>query len=411
MRYKICIALSVLLIAALVVTAICFPQSIMVMVVLGIAAVIVIIIGYYSVVKPLAAVRNGFDLLRSQDFGSRLRKTGQADADKVIELFNRMMETMKSERLKLMEQNLFLTKLIDVSPLGIAICDFDDNVIQMNPVYRKLQTPAIESVLLSLKPDESRVVRLASSQIYRCSRLWFMDSGFQRTCYIIEVLTKDIIESERGVFGTIVRTLGHEVNNTLAPVISVLDSLEDMCGGDGDLLRVIAGSRDSCMNLVEFVRGYSGVVKLPVPVVANVDIAEELKRLLPVFQSVTGENVKLRLDVVRKPITLKVDMMLIERALVNIVKNASESIGEREGGEIVISVDGNRIKIMDNGQGISDEVSAKLFTPFFSTKRPDRGLGLMLVADILRSHNAWFSLKTNKQTGLTEFEIKFYGGR
>lgn len=407
MRYKICIALSVLLIAALVVTAICFPQSIMVMVVLGIAAVIVIIIGYYSVVKPLAAVRNGFDLLRSQDFGSRLRKTGQADADKVIELFNRMMETMKSERLKLMEQNLFLTKLIDVSPLGIAICDFDDNVIQMNPVYRKLQTPAIESVLLSLKPDESRVVRLASSQIYRCSRLWFMDSGFQRTCYIIEVLTKDIIESERGVFGTIVRTLGHEVNNTLAPVISVLDSLEDMCGGDGDLLRVIAGSRDSCMNLVEFVRGYSGVVKLPVPVVANVDIAEELKRLLPVFQSVTGENVKLRLDVVRKPITLKVDMMLIERALVNIVKNASESIGEREGGEIVISVDGNRIKIMDNGQGISDEVSAKLFTPFFSTKRPDRGLGLMLVADILRSHNAWFSLKTNKQTGLTEFEIKF----
>lgn len=407
MRYKICIALSVLLIAALVVTAICFPQSIMVMVVLGIAAVIVIIIGYYSVVKPLAAVRNGFDLLRSQDFGSRLRKTGQADADKVIELFNRMMETMKSERLKLMEQNLFLTKLIDVSPLGIAICDFDDNVIQMNPVYRKLQTPAIESVLLSLKPDESRVVRLASSQIYRCSRLWFMDSGFQRTCYIIEVLTKDIIESERGVFGTIVRTLGHEVNNTLAPVISVLDSLEDMCGGDGDLLSVIAGSRDSCMNLVEFVRGYSGVVKLPVPVVANVDIAEELKRLLPVFQSVTGENVKLRLDVVRKPITLKVDMMLIERALVNIVKNASESIGEREGGEIVISVDGNRIKIMDNGQGISDEVSAKLFTPFFSTKRPDRGLGLMLVADILRSHNAWFSLKTNKQTGLTEFEIKF----
>lgn len=407
MRYKIYIALSVLLIAALVVTAICFPQSIMVMVVLGIAAVIVIIIGYYSVVKPLAAVRNGFDLLRSQDFGSRLRKTGQADADKVIELFNRMMETMKSERLKLMEQNLFLTKLIDVSPLGIAICDFDDNVIQMNPVYRKLQTPAIESVLLSLKPDESRVVRLASSQIYRCSRLWFMDSGFQRTCYIIEVLTKDIIESERGVFGTIVRTLGHEVNNTLAPVISVLDSLEDMCGGDGDLLRVIAGSRDSCMNLVEFVRGYSGVVKLPVPVVANVDIAEELKRLLPVFQSVTGENVKLRLDVVRKPITLKVDMMLIERALVNIVKNASESIGEREGGEIVISVDGNRIKIMDNGQGISDEVSAKLFTPFFSTKRPDRGLGLMLVADILRSHNAWFSLKTNKQTGLTEFEIKF----
>lgn len=400
--------MSVMLTVATVVLAILRQGSGMLIAGAGVAAVIMTVSGYYSVAKPLRAVRNGFDLLRSQDFGSRLRKTGQADADRIIDLFNRMMGTMKGERLKLMEQNLFLTKLIEVSPLGIAICDFDDNVIQTNRVYRNLQTPALERVLIALKPDETRVVRLASSQIYRCWRLWFMDSGFRRTFYIVEVLTDDIIQSERAVFSKVVRTIGHEVNNTLAPVVSVLESLAEMCN-DREVVRVIDGCHGSCLNLTDFVRGYADVVKLPDPVLTEVEMPVEIERLMPVLQSVAGGNVKVSLEPSVELSKLKVDMMLIERALVNIVKNASESIGDRGDGEITIAVNGRRLCVTDNGRGISDDVSAKLFTPFFSTKCPDRGLGLMLVADVLRSHNASFSLKTHPDTGLTTFEIRFLG--
>ena len=70
-----------------------------------------------SVAKPLNAVQNGLYLLRDQDFGSRLRRTGQPDADKVVELYNTLIASMKAERLKKLEQERFLTLVVDASPL------------------------------------------------------------------------------------------------------------------------------------------------------------------------------------------------------------------------------------------------------------------------------------------------------
>lgn len=99
----------------------------------------------------------------------------------------------------------------------------------------------------------------------------------------------------------------------------------------------------------------------------------------------------------------------MERVMINIVKNSIESIGACPDGIVDIAVSSSSIIVTDNGKGISDEVSGKLFTPFFSTKRPDRGLGLMLITDILRAHSAHFSLSTSHKTGLTTFSIDFCG--
>lgn len=98
------------------------------------------------------------------------------------------------------------------------------------------------------------------------------------------------------------------------------------------------------------------------------------------------------------------DPVLMQRVLINLVKNAVESIGGRQG-HIRLRVEGKTLAVTDDGLGISPEAAQRIFTPFFSTKRPDRGLGLMLVADILRSHNAGFSLAT--AGGETTFLITF----
>lgn len=407
MTYRILFLSAIALAISLIVATIC-GSSILTITLIGAALLLALALTFQAVTKPLEAIKSGFDLLRSQDFNSRLRKTGQTDADKVIAIFNQMMATMKAERLKLMEQELFLGKLIEVSPLGIAICDFDDNIIKSNPIFRKIQNPELLSILASLNPDETRVLRLASSQIYRCARLWFMDSGFRRTFYIIEILTDDIIKSERAVFNTIIRTIGHEVNNTLGSVISVLDSINEIHNADESIGAALTGTRESCSNLVAFVGGYASVVKLPSPIRTPVDIAAEVSRMVPLFQSVISPNIKLKVDITAPgPSILDIDIMLMERALLNIVKNAAESIGNKPGGEIVIRIEKSGLKIIDNGQGIADDISSKIFTPFFSTKRPDRGLGLMLVTDILRGHGAAFSLYTDRSSGLTMFDIQF----
>lgn len=78
------------------------------------------------------AIRSGMDLLRCQDFASRLRKVGQKDADEVVALYNSVMSNMKAERLKNLEQDSFLSKLIEASPMGIAICKLDGSIETKN---------------------------------------------------------------------------------------------------------------------------------------------------------------------------------------------------------------------------------------------------------------------------------------
>lgn len=79
---------------------------------------------YWKVVKPLHSIASGMELLREQDFSSRLAPVGQAEADRIVEMFNRMMDQLKNERLRLREQNHFLDLLINVSPMGGDYSDF-----------------------------------------------------------------------------------------------------------------------------------------------------------------------------------------------------------------------------------------------------------------------------------------------
>lgn len=95
-------------------------------------SLIVLFYFYRKVVKPLNSIASGMDLLREQDFSSRLASVGQAEADRIVEMFNRMMDQLKNERLRLREQNHFLDLLINVSPMGVIILTFDEQISMLN---------------------------------------------------------------------------------------------------------------------------------------------------------------------------------------------------------------------------------------------------------------------------------------
>ena len=188
--------------------------------------------------------------------------------------------------------------------------------------------------------------------------------------------------------------------------MSVLESLQGIHADDSYLAEPIAVSNESCMNLVRFVRGYSELAKLPAPCLQRVDLNEEMKRLTPFLSSMAHEGVDVVLEEHETPVAVEIDPMLIERVVVNVVKNGVESIGPGKG-QIRVVVSPRALDIVDTGRGVSKEQENLIFTPFFSTKRSDRGLGLMLVADILRAHKASFSLTTDRASRLTTFHIAF----
>ncbi len=374
---------------------------------------------FLSLVRPFSTLSAGMDLVAAQDFASRLSPVGQVDADRLVAMFNKMMLRLKAERLSLEEKNHFLHLLIESSPLGIAILDFDGRISETNPAIMRMLGAddvgqlqgrtfdelaagnEIARAVASLAPGEEKTFRLSDTDIVRCSRRSFIDSGFPHPFVIVESVTEEIIAAEKAAYGKVIRIISHEVNNTLAGVTSVLQTIADSMRSDSTAADVVTTAEscvDRCRSLGSFISSYSDVVKIPYPVLLPVDLASALEALRPFLESMMPRNIALRCDIEPVDAPVMADTVQIEQAVVNIVKNAVESIGNRQDSNITVGLSrqGKNVvlTVSDDGPGIVPDAQGKLFTPFFSTKPGGRGLGLMFVAEILRRHGAAFSLTT-----------------
>lgn len=207
----------------------------------GALATLILIMLYFAMVRPMQAAARGMELLRGHDYSSRLARVGLPDADRIVDLFNSLMDSLKEERLLQNERNSFLTRLIDASPMGILILGFDGEIETANPWARTrlgfgrddnlppldaLSGPIADSIR-SLEPGGVRTVNLrwCGEGIYRISRLWFMDRGFRRQFIMIESLTDEVRLAEKSAYAKVIRLMAHEVNNTLAGMQSTLETL------------------------------------------------------------------------------------------------------------------------------------------------------------------------------------------
>ncbi|MDE6770114.1 MAG: PAS domain-containing protein, partial [Muribaculaceae bacterium] len=106
-------------------------------VVLGVEALFLLVL-FRSVLKPAQTVRHGMDLIAAQDFNNRLVDVGEPEADRVVKLFNTMIDKLRNERLQNMERESFLQLLIEASPMGVVMLDFDGKVSLVNPSFLKI---------------------------------------------------------------------------------------------------------------------------------------------------------------------------------------------------------------------------------------------------------------------------------
>lgn len=410
--------LFILLVAAVIALAAVAILGLSTMVVASVAAVALAIAAwlYFSVIKQLMAVQNGLYLLKAQDFSSRLAKVGDRDADTIVSLFNRLMDTLKEERLKKEEQDQFLQQLIEASPMGIAICSLDGEPRTVNPAYRQLLNPHLDAEIKRLALGQVRTVRTEGSQIYRISRLWFMERGFQRPFILIEKITDEIVKVEKQTYGKVIRTMAHEVNNTLGAMTSVFETLLET-EGDPDVAATLDSCRMRCLSLSEFIKNYAAIVKVPPPSLRPVSLRAEVEKAMPLLTKMADGTATITLN--GTDALVDADPALMQQVIINIIKNAVEAIASApdadapandgihpdNDGKIEIKFEGKTIKFINNGPDIPPEAAENLFTPFFTTKPRGHGLGLMLVAEILRSHRAPFTLTSHSH--LTTFTITF----
>jgi len=385
---------------------------------------IFLIIFYRKIVKPLDTIGNGMDLLKEQDFSSRLSLVGQYEADRIVKIFNRMMEQLKNERLYIREQNHFLDLLINASPMGVVMIDLEGRITSLNPIAVKMlgfpsgtdvvgeKLSGMDSLLakelLDIPLNGVRTIRLNDSSIYKCSHSSFIDKGYHHPFFLLESLTSEVMRAEKKAYEKVIRMIAHEVNNTTAGITSTLDTVESVLEeveNTEDIREVMKVCSDRCYSLSNFITNFANVVKIPEPDLKTADLNEVVFSCIRFMETIClNRNITIHTELCKEKILVNIDSSLFEQVLVNIIKNSAESI--ESDGDIFIRTSASPVclEITDTGKGISKETETKLFTPFFSTKPTGQGIGLIFIREVLTKHGFSFSLKTYAD-GLTRFKI------
>ncbi|MDX2246022.1 MAG: ATP-binding protein [Bacteroidia bacterium] len=391
--------------------------------------IVSLIVAYYlyrSFAKPLTLIRQGVDAIRSQDFQNTLAPVHSPEITALVQVYNEMMAHIREERKEIQAQHYFLEKLIDASPSGILILDYDGFLTYMNPAattllglsenrighsLENIHHPLIQQIS-DMQGGQSRVISLNGISQYKCQMAHFIHRGFARKFLLLEELTRELLDSEKKAYGKVIRMMAHEVNNSVGPINSILHSVLDMQADNlslgaekiGEVLQIAIERNE---NLNRFMQNFARVVRLPAiqPEIRSMD--ELLQHVVTLLEPQASEiGIQIHLNLAPEPLTASIDRALMEQAILNILKNALESIGSN--GEIYITTGLNprRLTIADNGPGLTEEQARQLFTPFYSSKPRGQGIGLTLVREILTRHGIRFSLKTGED-GWTRFEMEW----
>jgi two-component system nitrogen regulation sensor histidine kinase NtrY len=377
---------------------------------------------YRSFIRPLEFMYSGTDAIMDKDFTIKFVKTGSKEMDKLIDVYNSMIDNIREERIQVEEQHFFLKKLINASPNGIIILDYDEKITDINPRAMKLldlNESAIQQsisnlgnpILLQiaqLEIGKANIISAEGFEKYKCEVSHFIHRGFKRKFILIQELSKEILEAEKRAYGKIIRMMAHEVNNSIGAINSILQTHVEYNTKENSDEREsleIAIERNNSMG--SFMKNFAKVVRLPKPYLEKIELNELLQNIGKLMASqAKTKNITIELHLHKNSIFTSIDSKQIEQVLVNIIKNSIESIDNQGVIQIISQASPATILVRDNGAGISPEAADDLFTPFFSTKKDGQGVGLTLIREVLLNHDAQFNLKT-KEDAWTEFRIVF----
>ena len=376
-----------------------------------------------QVVRPLQTIANLLLALREGDYSLRAHEAHRGSPlDNALAEINELGSVLEAQRRGAVEATALLRKVME--EIDVAVFAFDD--------HRALRLVNRAGERLSAQPGErllgrsAEVLGLAECLDGEASRMlatttfpgaqgrWglrrtqFREGGRPHQLLVIADLSQPLREEELKAWQGLVRVLGHELNNSLAPIKSIAGSLgtalrreprpldweADMYAGLG----IIAARAEGLAN---FLQAYSRLARLPPPSIVSCRLAELVERVVALerrlsVELLTGPAVELRCDPAQ-----------IEQALINLVQNAVDSaLGQHSEDGIAASVRLNwrsdgatvEIRIEDNGPGIAQ--TANLFVPFFTTKPEGSGIGLVLCRQIAENHGGSLSL-TNREDGAT----------
>jgi two-component system nitrogen regulation sensor histidine kinase NtrY len=360
--------------------------------------------------RVLQALRDGVRGFKDHDFSLSLAVDRRDELGELVTLYNAVGDVLREERRNLIQREMLLETVLESTPTAIVLTQ-RDRVIFSNRSARELfdlgslggrlegksfgrllaECPpalreALESghdALVSLEPSPERGGQ-SEAEVFHVGRRFFELNGQRHDLTMIKRLTPELRRQEVDVWKKAIRTMSHEINNSLAPIASLARSARHISQTPEHLERlgpVLDIIEERSTHLRDFLEGYAHFARLPAPRKEAVAWAPFLAELRELFSFVLeGEP---------PPRPGRFDPSQVQQALINLLKNAQESGSLPE--EIRLAVEetaegGARVRVLDRGAGMSEEELKKALLPFYTSKATGSGLGLPLCREIVEAH-------------------------
>lgn len=368
------------------------------------------------IVRPLQTLSNILAAIREGDYSIRGRRALSGDAlGEVMLEVNDLGQTLREQRLGAMEATALLRTVMAEIDVAVFAFDGEQRLQLVNRAGEKLLAQPSARLLgrtsaelglseclnwpVSAGPKTMQMVFPGGVGRWDIRRSTFREGGQQHQLLVLTDLSQTLREEERTAWQRLLRVLGHELNNSLAPIKSVAGSLADLIRRDPEPsdwrddmhhgLAVISSRADS---LARFVESYSKLARLPPPRLEPLKIGTLVSR-------VASLETRLPVSVVSGPdVFVRGDDVQLEQLLINLVRNAVDASMETHGRVEVGWQQNNgnvEVWIRDEGPGLAS--TANLFVPFFTTKAEGSGIGLVLSRQIAEAHGGTLTLENRRQ--------------
>jgi two-component system nitrogen regulation sensor histidine kinase NtrY len=360
------------------------------------------------IIRPLQTVSNLLAALREDDFSIRARVAEPNDAlGQVMLEINTLAETLRTQRLGAQEATVLLRAVMAEIDVAIFAFDSGKRLVLVNRYgERLLGRDAAELIgraaddlgLQGALTDSSAIQDLSfpgGAGRWEIRRTKFWQGGTPHELFALSDLSQPLREQERLAWRRLIRVIGHELNNSLAPIKSIAGSLESLLGRTpppddwrDDMQRGLAVIASRADALSRFTTAYARLARLPAPTRNVVDFGPLVRRV------VTLES-RLPISIDGSPdLTISADPDQIEQLLINLVRNAVDAALETGGGVQIgwtSQYHTLEVRIDDEGPGLQS--TGNLFVPFFTTKSGGSGIGLVLSRQIAEGHGGSLMLE------------------
>ncbi|WP_431124749.1 sensor histidine kinase [Flagellimonas flava] len=364
-----------------------------------------------------------FDAIRNEDFTLRFPERVTIKSFKELnQSLNRVNGLIQEVHLQLQIREQYYQEILKQASIGIMSFNEKGHILFSNPTLEKLLNysplnhikqlaqvdEGLYEVFKSFKPFERRLFQLTNereqNQLALKSTPLELD-GQSLLLVVVQDIHEELDEKETESWVRLIRVLTHEIMNTITPIASISDSIIKYYRKQGkqvaledldqtqikNTLKGLEVIKEQGSNLMDFVQSYRSMLNVPEPNKAIVKGSKLLEKIQVLMSPKLEQETDFQVNCHPEHLEFFIDEKQISQVLINLSKNALQSVKETENGKVRLLAgedgDGNKfIQVVDNGPGIPADLIDEIFVPFFTTKTEGTGIGLSLSRRVVQLH-------------------------